>query len=214
MDELKWESFLKASEIGVAVSDGVVTLSGFVDSYFKKKAAENAVLRVAGVKAVAEDIEVKVSYSDKKTDTEIAQAISNALKWHSAVKEDKIKVKVDNGWVTLEGVVDWSFERDAIRVAVENLVGVKGISNLIRLSEKVSINDVKRKINAAFHRNATLDANKIIVENVGNKVYLKGTVRSIAEKLDAERAAWNAPGVTTIENKLEVDVPVFINEDL
>lgn len=210
MEELKWEPFLKSSEIGVAVNEGVVTLSGCVDNYGKKKSAENAALRVAGVKAVAEDIVVKLGTSDQKSDTEVAQAVLNALKWHSAVQEDKIKVKVDNGWVTLDGEVDLTFQKDAVRLMVENLVGVKGISNLITLSPKVSVRDVKKEINAAFHRSATIDSNNIIIENIGNKVTLRGTVRSYAEKQDAERAVWSAPGVTTIDNRLEVNVPSFV----
>ena len=210
MEELKWEPFLKSSEIGVAVNEGVVTLSGCVDNYGKKKSAENAALRVAGVKAVAEDIVVKLGTSDQKSDTEVAQAVLNALKWHSAVQEDKIKVKVDNGWVTFDGEVDWTFQKDAVRLMVENLVGVKGISNLITLSPKVSVRDVKKEINAAFHRSATIDSNNIIIENIGNKVTLRGTVRSYAEKQDAERAVWSAPGVTTIDNRLEVNVPSFV----
>lgn len=213
MEELKWQPFLKSSEIGVSVNEGVVTLSGFVDSYSQKKSAEKAALSVAGVKAVAEDIVVKLSSEHQKSDTEIAQAVLHALKWDTAVPEDKIKVKVDNGWVMLDGEVDWTYQREAVRTAVENLAGVRGISNLITLSPKVSVSDVKKKISAAFHRSAVIDSNNISIENVGNKIILSGSVRSVAEKQDAEHAAWNAPGVTSIDNRLEIHIPVFANED-
>lgn len=211
MEELKWDSYIKASDIGVAVTNGIVTLTGYVDNFSKKKAAENAALRVAGVKAVAEEIKVKLGDSFQKTDTEIAQAVLNALKWHSSIPDDKIKVKVENGWVTLDGEVNWLYEKDAVKHAVENLLGVKGVSNLITISSKVNTSDVKSKILAAFHRSASIDSDNIFVENIGNKVVLKGTVRSYAEKQDAEHAAWNATGVSIVENKLEVNVPVFVD---
>lgn len=213
IEELKWESFINSSEIGVSVKDGVVTLSGSVDSYNKKRIAEQAAMRVLGVKAVAEDITVKLGSSFTKTDAEIAQAALNALKWHSSIDEDRIKLKVDNGWVTIEGSVDWTFEKNAIRMAIENLTGVKGISNLVLISPKVNVNanEVKQKISAAFHRSATIDADNIIISNIGNKVILSGSVRSYAEKQDAERAVWNLPGIVSIENNLEVKVPVLFD---
>lgn len=215
MEELKWESFIKSSDIGVSVSNGVVTLSGFVDTFSKKRLAENVALRVGGVKAVAEDIVVKFSTDNKITDTDIAQAVLNALRWNSIIPEEKIKVKVEDGWVTTKGEVDWTFEKSAIRLAIENIIGVKGLSNLVTINPKVkvSVPDIKGKITAAFHRNATLDANNIVVGGVGSKVILRGTVRSYAEKQDAEHAAWNAPGITEIENRLEVIVPVMADDD-
>lgn len=208
MEELKWEPFLNSTEIGVAVKSGIVTLSGTVDNYSKKKIAEKAALSVGGVKAVAEDIVVKVGASNHKDDTEIAEAVVNALRWNSAVQEDKIKVKVENGWVTLEGQIDWPFQREAAKTAVESLLSVKGITNLITIAEKISTADLKKKIREAFHRSATIDSNNIDIINNGNKVTLTGSVRSYAEKQDAEKAAWNAPGVTAIDNKLEVVVPI------
>ena len=211
IEELKWESSIKASDIGVSVTNGVVTLSGHVDSFTKKKAAENAALRVAGVSAVAEDIVVRIGATDKKSDTEVAQAIITAIRWNNIIDENKIKVKVESGWVTLEGEVEWSFEKNAIEHTVENLIGVRGVSNLITISSKLKTNDIKQKITAAFHRSATLDANNIIVDSVGNTVILRGVVRSYAEKQDALRVAWNAPGVTKVDNKLIVDVPMLVS---
>jgi osmotically-inducible protein OsmY len=205
MEELRWEPGLYATEIGVAVKDGIVTLSGTVDSFAKKIAAERAATKVAGVKAVAEDIEVKIFSGLKKNDTEIAQAIANALKWNSSVNENKIKVKVDNGWVTLEGEVEWEFQKNSAKTAIENLLGVRGISNLIQVTPRAKMSEVKQKITAAFQRHASLDASKVHVETIVNKVILTGKVRSLAEKRDAEDAAWAAPGVTMVDNKIEVD---------
>ncbi len=209
MDELNWEPILTATEIGVAVKNGIVTLSGAVDSYAKKVAAEKAAKRVAGVKAVAEDIEVKISGTGKRNDTEIAEAVLNELKWHSSVQEDKIKIKVENGWVTMEGEVDWEFQRSAVNKVVENLVGVSGIINNIKVAPRLKAKDIKQKITAAFHRSATIDSEKINIDTTGNKVILKGKVRSWAEKKDAENAAWLAPGVTSVENKIEIDTEIY-----
>lgn len=209
MDELKWEPFLTASEIGVAVKNGIVTLSGTVDRYAKKIAAETAAKKVNGVKAVAEDIEVKLGTSSKKNDTEIAEAAIIALKWHSAMQENKIKISVENGWVTLEGDVDWEFQRNSAKYMVENLIGVVGITNNIKIKTVVASTDVKRKIASAFHRSATVDSEKINITLEGTKVILSGKVRSFAEKKDAENAAWLAPGVNSIENKLEIDSEVL-----
>lgn len=209
MDELKWEPSLHATEIGVAVKEGVVTLSGTVDSYMKKSSAEKAARRVAGVKAVAEDIEVKYVASLVRNDTEIAQAVMNALKWHSAVNEEKIKVKVEDGVVTLDGEVDWDFQRRSAELQIENLLGVRRIINNIVIKTGQPLKDLKQKISAALHRSATIDAEKIRVESSGNKVILRGTVRSLAEKRDAEQAVWAAAGVSSVENHLQIETPVF-----
>lgn len=208
-EQLKWEPFLNPAEIGVAVKDGVVTLSGQVDSYSKKIGAELAVKKIAGVKAVAEEIHVGPSPSYLRTDTELAAAVANALKWHTAVTEDKIKIMVEKGVVTLTGEVDWNFQRQAAVDAVKNLAGVTRVSNFIVVKPGVTARDVRQKIEAALQRNATLDADKIVVELLGNKVLLSGTVRSLAEKDDAEMAAWAAPGVSSVENRLGVVEPVF-----
>lgn len=205
MDELKWEPFLNAEQIGVAVKNSVVTLSGRVDTYSKKACAEKAAKRVAGVKAVAEDIEVSLPGSSQRTDTDIAEAALNALKWHSALREDKIKLKVESGIVTLEGEVDWEFQRDSARMMVENLTGVWSVVNLIKIAPRTSPKELKRHITSAFQRNACIDSENINVEIAGHKAILKGHVRSWAEKEDAEKAAWAAPGITSVENELEIN---------
>ncbi len=209
MEELKWEPFLNATEIGVAVKNGAVTLSGTVDSYLKKTTAEKAAKRVAGVKAVVEDIEVKYSTDIARNDTEVAQAVLNALKWHSAINEEKIKVKVENGIVTLDGEVDWDFQRNSVILQIENLIGIKKIVNNITVKSGVVPSELKRKISDAFHRSATVDAENIKVDVSGNTIILEGKVRSWAEKNDAEKAVWSSPGITKVKNKLEIDREVF-----
>ena len=204
IEELKWEPFLNASQIGVSVKEGVVTLSGSIDSYSKKIAAEKATKNVLGVKAVALDLEVNLPGSSIRNDTDIAEAVVNALKWHSAVRENKINVKVESGVVTLEGIVDWEFQKNSARMMVENLMGVKGIVNTIQIKQKTSIEDIKQKVSAAFHRSATIDASGIDIEIIDNKAILKGNVRSWAEKEDAENAVWSANGIERVDNRLEI----------
>jgi osmotically-inducible protein OsmY len=212
MEQLKWEPFLTASEIGVAVKNGVVTLSGKVDGYSKKLAAEKAAQKVTGVKAVAEDIQIGVSPAYSKTDTEIAEAVLNALTWHTAVREEKIKIKVENGVVTLNGEVEWNFQRTNAKTAVENLTGVRAVYNLISLKPKIIASDIQQKIKSAFQRSASIDAREVTVEVVGSRVILRGTVRSGAEKEDAENTAWFAPGVTSVESKLQIEEPEYVLE--
>jgi osmotically-inducible protein OsmY len=213
MDELKWEPCLSASEIGVAVKNGVVTLSGQVDSYYKKLIAEKAAKRVAGVKAVAEDIQVGISPGYRKTDAEIADAVVAALKWHAAVQEEKIKIKVEDGIVRLEGEVEWDFQRTNAQSAIENLTGVRSVINLIRVTPRIKATDIEQKIQSAFIRSANIDSRKIHVEVSGGKVTLRGKVRSFAEKEDAERSAWAAPGVVSVESTLELEVPEYEYEE-
>jgi osmotically-inducible protein OsmY len=213
MDELKWEPSLSASEIGVAVKNGVVTLSGQVDAYYKKLIAEKAAKRVAGVKAVAEEIQVGISPGYHKTDTEIADAIVTALKWHAAVEEEKIKIKVEDGIVRLEGEVEWEYQRTNAQSTIENLTGVRSVINLISVKPRIKAADIEQKIQSAFIRSANIDSKKVHVEVSGGKVILRGKVRSFAEKEDAERSAWAAPGVVSVESFLEMEVPEYEYEE-
>ena len=203
--ELSWDPMIKnAAAIGVRMKDGVVTLTGPVESYLEKLAAERAALRVAGVKAVANDLEVQLPNSSERTDEDIARAAANALEWTTGIASDKIKVTVDKGWITLKGAVDWQYQRTAAEDAVRYLWGVQGIINLIEVKPVVSTTIVKEKIEEALKRDAELDAQRIQVETSGSKVILKGTVHSWFERQEAERVAWDAPGVTKVENEIAV----------
>ena len=202
--ELKWDAQVQPNEIGVSVKDGVVTLTGWVDSYLKKLAAEDAAHRVGGVKAVANDIEVKLF--SERTDADIAEAAVRALQWDASVPADKIQVTVSKGWVTLKGEVNWNFEKQDAERVVRRLTGVKGVSNLITVKPSTTPSELKKRIEDALVRNAKVDANKITVEVQGSKAILKGAVRAWAEKEEAERVAWLAPGVTSVENRITVEV--------
>lgn len=205
MEQLKWEPELNSAEIGVAVKNGIVTLSGIVDTYSKKLTAENAVKKISGVKAVAENIQVGLSPFYRKTDAEIADAVLFALKWSANIPNDKIRVKVEDGVVSLEGELEWDFQRSEAKRAIERLAGVRTINNLIKLRPSLKPENIKEKITAAFIRSATIDSEKIKVEVVDSKVVLKGTIRSMAEHADAENAAWAAPGVILVENDLVLE---------
>ena len=206
--ELRWEPGLRHDDIAVAVRDGVVTLAGYVKGYAAKYRAERVAIRVKGVRGVANDLEVKLPSSSDRPDPEIARAAADALKWDIRVPDDRITVKVRNGWVTLEGTVDLYYEREAAERAVHNLTGVKGISNLITIAKRPATSDVRERIKDALERGAQFDAERVTVEVDGSKVVLRGAVRSFAEKRDAERAARNAPGVVEVENQLTVDPSV------
>jgi osmotically-inducible protein OsmY len=208
-DELKWDPSLEDDDIAVSVRDGVVTLAGYVKSYFDKWRAERVVTRVKGVRAIANDLEVRLPSSSERPDPEIARAALDAFKWNIAVPKDKITVRVERGWVTLEGDVDWYFQREAAERAVRSLTGLKGVTNLITVRARPTPTDVKQKIRDALQRGAQFDADRITVEVDGHKAILRGTVRSYVEMRDAERAAHNAPGITEVDNHLTVDPSVF-----
>jgi len=204
LDELAWQPNVDETEVGVIVKDGIVTLTGTVDSYTKKRAAEEAVKKVKGVKAVAEDIEVKFGSSFKKTDVEIAKAAVSSIEWNASVPNDKVMVKVDDGWINLTGEVQWSYQKKSAKRAVEHLMGVRGVTNLVTLKQTVKPTDIKDRIKKAFERSADLEAKNIMVTVDGHKVKLKGKVHSLAEKDEARKAAYYAPGVYEVDNELEV----------
>ncbi len=204
LEELKWDTRVQPNEIGVMVKDGIVTLTGWVDSYLKKMAAEEAAHRVRGVKAVANDIEVRLPGSAERTDADLAKAVLNALRWDAAIPTDKVDVTVSQGWVTLKGEVEFGFQKSDAERAVRRLSGVKGVINLITVKPRPSPSDLKQQIERALIRNAETDARNITVEVQGSKVILRGTVRSYAEKQAAEDTAWSAPGVSEVDNRIVI----------
>jgi len=203
-NELKWEPSVNEAHIGVTVKDGIVTLTGHVPSYAEKYGAEKATKRVYGVKALAEELDVKLSGSSKRTDEDIAVACVSALKTNYSVPDEKIKVVVNNGWVTLEGEVEWQYQKEAAMNAVRYLTGVTSVSDNITVKARVSPSDIKDKIEAAFKRNAEIDARRVSVEAREGKVILHGRVRSWAEREEAQQAAWAAPGVMAVQNQITV----------
>ncbi|HEX7941672.1 MAG TPA: BON domain-containing protein [Gemmatimonadaceae bacterium] len=208
MAELKWEPSVQSSEIGVSVRNAIVTLNGTVNTYAEKFAAERAVERVTGVRAIAEDLKVQLPGRFERSDTDIAKAALSAIEWDVEVPDDRIRIVVRDGWVTLEGKAAWFYQKAAAERAVRNLAGVVGVTNLIEVepATKPGSEDVKAKIRSAMQRSAELDTRKIDVMIDNGTVTLKGTVRSWAEREDAERAAWSAPGVRSVKDELQLAV--------
>ena len=209
IEELRYDPSLRNDDIAATVRDGVVTLAGFVESYVDKWRAERGVSKVKGVRAIANDLQVKLPTLSQRTDPDIARAALEALKWDVSVPDDRIQVKVENGWVTLEGDVDFYFQREAAERDVHRLTGVKGVTNLLTVKAQPAPADVRERIKEALQRGASFDAEHIQVEVEGHKAILRGTVRSYAEARDAERAALNAPGITEVENRLTIDPNVY-----
>jgi osmotically-inducible protein OsmY len=202
--ELRWDQRLREKDIALAVRGGVVTLAGTVESYAQRYASERAVERVKGVRAIVNDLTVKLPSSAERSDGDIAHSALDALRWDIEIPHDRITLKVTDGWVTLEGEVPWHFQKDSAERAVGHLAGVKGVSNLILVSPTPAPADIKQRIKETFKRQAELDADHITVETAEHKVVLVGNVESLAEKRAAERAAWNSPGVARVDNQLRV----------
>ena len=204
IDELRWDPAVGSAEIGVASRNGVITLSGQVSNFATKYAAVRAAERVAGVRAIAEEMKIVLPLSYVRTDTDLAHSVATTLKWDVQVPDDTLKARVEDGWVWLEGDVEWQFQSAAAERAVRNLTGVRGVTNSIRVKKIPSTADVKARIENALKRHAELDSKLIRVEALDGRVTLSGTVRSRAEREEAEFAAWSAPGVTKVDDQLFV----------
>jgi len=201
---LEWEPGLDAKDVGVSVEAGVVTLLGNVSSYAERMTAERATLRVYGVKAVANELAVYLPHEFVRSDTDIAQAIVSALNWNTVVPKDQVGVAVSNGWITLTGTLNWHYQKNAAVRTVRELMGVKGVTDNIVVRPEVKTADVRDKIEAAFKRSAEVDARRISVVAEDGTVILCGSVRSWAERQEAERAAWAAPGVKLVDDRISV----------
>jgi osmotically-inducible protein OsmY len=204
VSELAWDPAVKSTAIGVAVKDGVVTLTGHLETFAEKHAAARAVQRVSGVKALALELDVKLAPDHKRSDTDIATSAEYALKWNTTVPLDAIRVTVDHGWVTLRGDVDWDYQRRNVEKAIRPLMGVVGISNEITLRSRAKVADISRRIEEALTRQAIREAKHIQVAVDGTTVKLTGNVHSWQERQAAQGVAWSAPGVRTVINELRV----------
>jgi len=202
MDELKWDPIMHSAEIGVIVKDGIVTLVGYVDNYSQRLAAENAAKRVKDVRAVAIDLAISLPDEQRRSDTDLAAAALNALKWSSFVPEDKIRLKVDGGWITMEGEVEWQFQKESAYSAVSDLIGVHGVINRINVRPNITPVIVKDVIKKALERSADIEADSINILTDGGRIVLKGKVRSWAERKEVERAVWATPGVIDVKDEL------------
>lgn len=206
LDAIKWEPLLNAAEIGVTAKDGVVTLTGVVNSFAKKAEAEMAAKKVVGVKAVVEKIELKFATDwVKKDDNDIANEVINAIRWNWKIPNDKVKIKVENGWITLNGELTWNFQREALEKSVKDLLGVTGVTNNITIKAESHDKIEKTKIIEALNRNWSINTKNIDVNVNGTKVTLSGSVNSWYQKDEAERIAWNTPGIWSLDNKLTVE---------
>jgi osmotically-inducible protein OsmY len=203
-EALTWEPSFDAADIGVSVDNGVVTLRGDIATYAAKAAAERVALGMYGVKAVANDLNVRLAGEYKRTDSDIAQAAVNALQWNTVVPASRVSVTVSKGWITLKGNLDWQYQKDAAARVVRDLTGVLGVNNNIVVQPHVKSADVQAKIEAAFKRSAEIDARRISVTAQDGNIILTGNVRSWAERREAERAAWAAPGVTQVDDRLVI----------
>jgi len=204
-DAIKWEPLMNAAEIGVTAKDGIITLTGVVDSFAKKSEAEDAAKKVAGVKAVVEKIEIDFGHWGKTTDNEIATEVVNAFKWNWQVPSDKVEARVEQGWVTLNGEFQWNYQRDAAKKAIKDLVGVKGVSNNITIKSETHDAIEKKNIELALDRNWATNGHNIRVVALGHDVTLNGTVDSWYQKDEAGRIAFNAPGVWNVDNNLVIE---------
>lgn len=201
---LEWEPSFDAAAIGVSVDGGVVTLRGDVGSYAARSAAERVALRVYGVKAIANDLTVQLVTGFERNDTDIAHAAVTALAWNAVIPQDRVTLTVSNGWLTLTGILDWQYQKEAAARTVRDLTGVKGVTNSITVKPHVQAGDVQAKIEAAFKRSAEIDARRVSVTTMDGKVTLDGHVRSWAERQEAERVAWAAPGVSQVDDRITV----------
>ena len=205
LEELEWDPAIKAASIGVAVKGGVVTLSGDVESYHEKIEAERTALRVSGVKGLASGIVVQLPGASRRSDADIARAAVDALEWNSSIPPGRIQVVVSKSWISLEGEVEWGYQRTAAEEAVRRLTGVLGVSNHLTVKPGLTSGAIKTRIEEAFTRSAEVDAKRIRVEIDGSAVTLRGAVKSWAERQEAERVAWASPGVASVLNQLAID---------